>query len=326
MSFFDNKEEVLDVQLTQFGKRLLSIGHFKPVFYAFFDDDILYDSSKAGVEEDQNTSQRRIIEETPKLKTQHITSGVFAHFQTLEELGLRESEPSDILDVDFGANGLDIDFDAAAGDIGLPELEPTRPRASESGLERYRGVHRVRRGYDYNVQEKILLYPLGSQEVANHQAPSYDTVSLDSPINFTGYQHFTSLGIIKNVPQFEVAPRIELIKNTMDQGVEAPPSEEEFYDLTSEEITFRDSTKIQIRRDDLVLDIQELNTDFKKDKFRLEVYEILEEADGRPDQLKKIVHPDEIRALFHIKTDKTISNLHDYKTQREKNYQDRSRN
>ena len=35
MEFFDQKEEVIDVQLTQFGKHLLSKGRFKPEYYAF---------------------------------------------------------------------------------------------------------------------------------------------------------------------------------------------------------------------------------------------------------------------------------------------------
>jgi hypothetical protein len=43
MEFFDRKEEVMDIQLTQYGKYLLSQGSFKPELYAFFDDDILYD-------------------------------------------------------------------------------------------------------------------------------------------------------------------------------------------------------------------------------------------------------------------------------------------
>ena len=48
MEFFNRKEEVLDVELTQYGKYLLSVGKFKPSFYAFFDDDIIYDTQYQG--------------------------------------------------------------------------------------------------------------------------------------------------------------------------------------------------------------------------------------------------------------------------------------
>ena len=46
MEFFDSKEEVIDLQLTQFGRHLLSKGKFKPVYYSFFDDDVQTTISK----------------------------------------------------------------------------------------------------------------------------------------------------------------------------------------------------------------------------------------------------------------------------------------
>jgi len=64
MSFFDSKEEVLNIELTQFGKKLLSKGKFKPVYYAFFDDDIVYDSQYMNVTENQNETQERILKNT----------------------------------------------------------------------------------------------------------------------------------------------------------------------------------------------------------------------------------------------------------------------
>ena len=42
MEFFNKKEEVIDLQLTQFGRHILSKGKFKPVYYSFHDDNILY--------------------------------------------------------------------------------------------------------------------------------------------------------------------------------------------------------------------------------------------------------------------------------------------
>lgn len=79
MSFFDKKQEVIDIQLTQFGKGLLARGFFKPVYYRFFDDDILYNSECAGFTEAQNRSEERIFE-AQRLKTQHLTVGVETSF------------------------------------------------------------------------------------------------------------------------------------------------------------------------------------------------------------------------------------------------------
>ena len=60
MEFFNEKEEVIDLQLTQFGRHMLSKGKFKPTFYAFFDDDILYNIELVGGAEEQNSSHERI--------------------------------------------------------------------------------------------------------------------------------------------------------------------------------------------------------------------------------------------------------------------------
>lgn len=67
---------MLDIQLTQHGKRLLSEGKFKPVFYAFFDDNILYDSEYGGFEEDRNEAGERIRKDTPSLEVQYAFSGI----------------------------------------------------------------------------------------------------------------------------------------------------------------------------------------------------------------------------------------------------------
>ena len=77
MSLFNPKEDVIEIQLTQFGKYLLTTGRFKPEFYAFFDDDILYDSRYAQfVSESQNDVQTRIEEETIRSRLQYVFNGV----------------------------------------------------------------------------------------------------------------------------------------------------------------------------------------------------------------------------------------------------------
>lgn len=76
MTFFNRKEDVIDIELTQFGKHLLSMGKFRPHSYAFFDDDILYDAKFAGVTtEAQNQIEDR-IKETPRLRTQYAFRGI----------------------------------------------------------------------------------------------------------------------------------------------------------------------------------------------------------------------------------------------------------
>ena len=85
MTFFNKKEEVIEIKLTQYGKYLLSKGEWRPTYYAFFDDDILYDIQYADsawypgntepVSEAQNATEGRIQDETPSLRVQHIYGG-----------------------------------------------------------------------------------------------------------------------------------------------------------------------------------------------------------------------------------------------------------
>ena len=69
--FINKKEQVFDLQLTPYAKYLMSIGKFKPAFYAFFDDNVLYDKNYAtsSATEAQSDVDKRIKEETQYLET-----------------------------------------------------------------------------------------------------------------------------------------------------------------------------------------------------------------------------------------------------------------
>ena len=47
MTFFNKKEEVFQIELTPYGRYLLSIGRLQPHHYKFFDDDVVYNHSKS---------------------------------------------------------------------------------------------------------------------------------------------------------------------------------------------------------------------------------------------------------------------------------------
>jgi hypothetical protein len=85
MTFFDRKEEVIQIELTQYGKYLLSKGKFKPAYYSFFDDDIVYDSQYAGFNESQDEIQTR-IKETVRIKPQYTFSGAETQMKRNVEL------------------------------------------------------------------------------------------------------------------------------------------------------------------------------------------------------------------------------------------------
>jgi len=76
VTFFNKKEDVLKIELTPYGRKLLSMGKLKPHSYAFFDDDVLYDSRYGGADETSTSAKQRILNDTPSMKPQNNYSGI----------------------------------------------------------------------------------------------------------------------------------------------------------------------------------------------------------------------------------------------------------
>ena len=111
MSFFNNKEEVIDMQLTQYGKKNLADGVFSPKYYAFFDEDIIYDSNCFAIQEKQNNAQTRILEETPYLKIQtNFSSSAFVKLFGEKENNLIGVPLTSIDDSELYAPAINIIF------------------------------------------------------------------------------------------------------------------------------------------------------------------------------------------------------------------------
>ena len=87
--FLNKKEQVIDFKLTSYGHYLLSNGKFKPEYYGFYDDNVVYDGRYVGRTEGQNYIRDRI-----KDKTSYIESLVL-----FEEL---EKSPNTVIEKDTG--------------------------------------------------------------------------------------------------------------------------------------------------------------------------------------------------------------------------------
>ena len=68
MTFFNQKENILELKLTDYGESLHAQGKFKPEYYSFSDDSVNYIFSSSG--EGQNDIDGRIKLETPYLRVQ----------------------------------------------------------------------------------------------------------------------------------------------------------------------------------------------------------------------------------------------------------------
>jgi len=85
MKLLNKKEQVIDFQLTPYGKYLLSVGELTPEYYAFFDEGVLYDSRYGGFYEGPNNAHNRIKNETHYLSSQTIFEEVEKPLEIIEE-------------------------------------------------------------------------------------------------------------------------------------------------------------------------------------------------------------------------------------------------
>ena len=104
MEFLDKKQRVYDLVLSQYGKHLLAKGELKPEYYAFFDDNILYDKRYVNPDasESQNDIYNRIKDEThyfatnlnfaPALSGAVVAGGLLKEYQHKEDYSIFSSD------------------------------------------------------------------------------------------------------------------------------------------------------------------------------------------------------------------------------------------
>ena len=80
MEFFNKKEDVIDLELTPMGEILLSQGGFTPAYYAFFDDEILYDNLYGSLTAEEQKDTKNRIKDVPRMKPQVV-------FRTMDKPG-----------------------------------------------------------------------------------------------------------------------------------------------------------------------------------------------------------------------------------------------
>ena len=165
MEFFNKKEEVYEFNLTEYGKYLLSIGKLKPVYYAFFDDDILYDVSGSNYSESQNETQVRIQNETPKMKA--TTTRTSAETRVTQFL-----------------NNLE-------GPIGSGNSDPAQKTS-------------YFRQPIFEDKGKINAHALGRSSVDTQYNPAWQTTILSTPEISSSRDYVATHDYIENIPQLDI--------------------------------------------------------------------------------------------------------------------------
>ena len=170
-SFFDKKEDVLDIVLTPHGRRLLSKGKLMPAYYSFLDDDISYDITTAADSELNYQVKDRILLNTPTLKPQTNLTDL--------EMKLKDKNPdlsSDNIKYDLytiGTSNTKEDF-TPSWDLKLFENEIS---SSNNYLSSSLGIKNVPQ-----IDVKIE-YAISVGNVSNNQNQRGQSVSPELPIS-----------------------------------------------------------------------------------------------------------------------------------------------
>lgn len=253
MSFFNKKEEVIEMKLTEYGKRKLELGRLNPTFYAFFDDDILYNTEAAGFTEAQNDADRRIRFDTPSLRVQKSTTGAETRVNQFLEA------------VTEGQQDAAGDYVVAENSVAFVNTFQDTPQFAQKFF--------------------LGADPLGTSDLKTKYAPAWHINALAGEISSSQYYQTVNLtssnaslanGIVRNIPQLDITIDYKTFYS----------SDDEIDDLTGEQadkivrLTQDNGAGVALYMQEnyLVLDVAERNSDNLKENFEIEVF--LSGSDG----------------------------------------------
>mgnify|MGYP003628567297 FL=1 len=249
MKFIDKKERVMDLKLTSYGHYLFSIGKFKPEYYAFYDDNVLYDGAYANITESSNTIHDRI-----KNKTQYMESQVL-----FEEI---ETTP-DIID---------------EGSMSYYEsdITPTMERPRKDNFR-----------YAQMIGDSFL------QGETQH-APAWKVVVLQGNISSSTLVDSTNdievpqINVQLNYRKKITPHRNRFLEDRLQQSLKIRKA-------ATTTSRFADNRKIELEFDDLMLYVEEQNTNLLVENFDIEIFEVISGSGPRrcpgcakQDKLKRI--------------------------------------
>ena len=266
MSFFDSNQEVLDIELTSYGKYLLSKGEFNPVYYCFFDDDVIYDQSYTGQGHSSTTSEYRILEETPYLKLQ-------SSFNSIDERIKKRQA--------FIAN----------------EIKDSVYNIKVKNESEY--INFVKE----NEMPGFATMPLGTAQNLSENLPNWNINILSGEISNFSQDFTSSIENGKEKSRLNI-PHLFLSSSLYD--VEVKKHNSQLTDVPIEKINpqdserppivskiFNDKNYFTVSENSIILMIDEENTEFNEESIEIEIYEIVEGVERKLYFMKEETNIDE---------------------------------
>jgi hypothetical protein len=247
--FLNKKEQVYDFKLTSYGKYLLSIGTFRPTYYAFYDDNIVYDSAYINISESQNETITRINE-----KTQYL-EGLLLFEDVEKAVSNNKGEKVNFYDLDITPTKEvprkdTFKYDKAIGDSFLDGAAPNHAPAWKVVALNGKIIDSAPKDNMNNLQiPQVNIKVDYTKKISN--ADAY-------------VRGFTPAG-----ESFEVDPMTGQFVNSSTQ-VSVGPSEMDPSTLSSR---FYDENVIHLMSENLMVYVEEANTEMLTENFDVEVFE-----------------------------------------------------
>lgn len=260
--FFDDKQEVIDIELTEWGKYLYSIGKLKPVYYSFSDDEILYDGSYGGLTtEEQKDIVGRIVDNTIYLKP-HVR---------LEEAKTYLSEYDAA--TEYNANVYLDPLDS------MTEVDTKIENKIQLLMAKNARYSQKTRELQHLVRSKI-----GTVRNTTDRYPSFDLTMLRSNISSSANSYATEYGYLK-IPQIEVELKnvISIVPSGSDfvsklGETQTNTNITSLYNSMRETPVFEDGSRIVLESNFIALDLFQEGVEYKNKNFNVEIFEYVQDS------------------------------------------------
>jgi len=292
--FFDDKEEVMTIELTEWGKYLYSIGKFKPKYYAFSDDEVLYDGTYGGLSsEEQKDIEDRIMNNTPYLKPHTRLVEAKGYYQEYDSA----SEPNSQVYSD------PID--------SMTLVDTKIENKIELLMQKNSRYSQATRELRYLVRSKI-----GTTRSTSTDYPAFDLTMLRSKIESATNSMSSSYGYLK-IPQLEVnlqniltiVPSGSVFVSRLDEKANLGNINPNLRTL-KESVTFQDGSKIYFENNFLALDLFQEGVEYKTKNFTVEVFEYTVDDNGYSlKELKQVIKTDEVDSEGFLQPRNTTDSL-----------------
>ena len=289
MAFLNQKQDVFDIKLTSHGRKLLAEGKLKPAYYAFYDEDVVYDAQATKTEdtsEPQNNIEKRIKEETPRMEALYNWTRLEVADRTESILYFTGEKTVFLKEITAGTTGvnpaiLGVQPPQPPAYVGFPGIDPYGGDLISAILQHQ--DQKVINTYNHDLEVGILQNyiwqePLGTAKMGTQLAPSWDLQALKGTIASTKAHLKNDRFPTLNIPQIDIETKMITVvqekmewKNDISAAIAAATAAGH---AGEDPIVgpFPDGTYIEIKKGEILISLAEENSLYQKENFDVEVF------------------------------------------------------